>query len=140
MVVLRKVVGNWGIKASGGKYTLIYQTIFKPNTPEAYLKDYDEGFYGTFDQALLGMRRKALRDTEKNEEVGVAEIKTIDDALAAIKKMDDDMKEFLTSNKELVSLAYKCKDDYKLFKELTGDKGLSSEELIEEDTNEETSL
>lgn len=140
MVVLRKVVGNWGIKASGGKYTLIYQTVFKPNTPEAYLKDYDEGFYGTFDQALLGMRKKALRDTEKNKEVGVAEIKIIDDALAAIKKMDDDIKEFLTSNKELVSLAYKCKDDYKLFRELTGDKGLSSEDSIEEDTNEETSL
>ncbi len=135
MVVLRKVVGNWGIKASSGKYTLIYQTIFKPETPEAYLKDYDEGFYGTFDQAILGMRKKALRDTVKNKEVGLEAIQTLDDALAAIKKMDDDIKSFLTENKELVNLAYKCKDDYKLFREITGEK-----EQISESSDEETSL
>ena len=135
MVVLRKVVGNWGIKASSGKYTLIYQTVFKPNTPEAYLKDYDEGFYGTFDQAIIGMRKKALRDTEKNKEVGLEAIQTLDDALAAIKKMDDDIKSFLTENKELVNLAYKCRDDYKLFREITDEK-----EQISESLDEETSL
>lgn len=135
MLFLRKIAGNFGIKASSGNYTVIYQTIFKPGTPDAYLKDYDEGFYGTFDQAIIGLRRKALRDSPKSEDIGVEDIQTLDDAIDAIKKIDEDIKTFLTENKELVSLAYKYKEDYKLYCSVTGNKEPALEAI-----NEETSL
>ena len=135
MLFLRKIAGNFGIKASSGNYTVIYQTTFKPGTPEAYLKDYDEGFYGTFDQAIIGLRKKALRDTPKSKEIGIEDIQTLDDAIDAIKKIDEDIKTFLTENKELVSLAYKYREDYKLYNAVTGDK-----DPVLETINEETLL
>ena len=140
MIYLKKIIGNWGIKAASGNYTLIYETIFKPNTPEAYVKEYTEGYYGSFDQSVLGLRRHALRDTENGAEFGLPEIKNLDDALNAIKVMDEKIIDFLKENKELVSLAYKCKEDYKLFCDVTGDKSETSDLEVEADSNEETSL
>ena len=75
-IELRRIVGSYGIVAGSGNYTLIREVMFNVGKENEYLKDMNSGFYGTFEQAIMGLRRQSLRDGYLSEEESLTTLDT----------------------------------------------------------------
>lgn len=100
-MTLEHVAGNYGIGISGGNFVVVRKTLFIPKTEgiEPYYKEMAFGYYGTLDQALIGLRKFYMRD-DKDGLVKEGELIQIDEYLNRIQKLDEDMKKYL---KEMVA-------------------------------------
>lgn len=126
-VELRRIVGPYGIVAGSGNYTLIREVMFNVGKENEYLKDMNSGFYGTFEQAIMGLRRQALRDGYLSEEESLT---TLDAYIEEVKKIDNDIKEYIRNHKTEIYNMYKQVEE--------GIREKSESEIIDEE--ESTSL
>ena len=95
MYTLENIVGNYGISISANNYVVVRKTLFTSKTEgvEPYFKEMPFGYYGTLDQALIGLRKFYLKD---EKELGDKEVNVdnIDTYISKIQKIDDDIKNF----------------------------------------------
>lgn len=95
-MTLEHVAGNYGISISAGNYVVVRKTLFTSKTEgvEPYFKEMPFGYYGTLDQALIGLRKFYLRD-DKDGLVKEGELVKIDEYISRVQQLDEDMKMFL---------------------------------------------
>lgn len=95
-MTLEHVAGNYGISISAGNYVVVRKTLFTSKTEgvEPYFKEMPFGYYGTLDQALIGLRKFYLRD-DKDGLVKEGELVKIDEYISRVQQLDEDMKQFL---------------------------------------------
>ena len=95
-MIIRKIARNYGIMVRAGNYTVFREVPFNVGKENEYIKDMNEGFYGTLVQAIIGMRKMIHRD-EENEHV-----KTLDEAIQLIKDIDAEIINFMTENNDSI--------------------------------------
>ena len=96
MYTLENIAGNYGISISSNNYVVVRKTLFTSKTEgvEPYFKEMPFGYYGTLDQALIGLRKFYLRD-DKDGLVKGGELVKIDEYISRVQQLDEDMKQFL---------------------------------------------
>lgn len=96
MYTLENIAGNYGISISSNNYVVVRKTLFTSKTEgvEPYFKEMPFGYYGTLDQALIGLRKFYLRD-DKDGLVKEGELVKIDEYISRVQQLDEDMKQFL---------------------------------------------
>ena len=96
MYTLENIAGNYGISISSNNYVVVRKTLFTSKTEgvEPYFKEMPFGYYGTLDQALIGLRKFYLRD-DKDGLVKEGELVKIDEYISRVQQLDEDMKMFL---------------------------------------------
>ena len=93
------IIGEYGIEQISGQFKVVRHTVFKRDTPEAYDKYHDMGFYGTVEAAIVGLKKYALMDPELNQDI--TELNHLNDLLL---KIDSDIKKWFSSHEEEILL------------------------------------
>ena len=98
MYSIPNIAGDYGITISDKSYVVVRNILFKSKTEgvEPYFKEKAIGFFGTLDQALIGLRKHYLKDNN-NGDLPDGSSETIDEYIARVQKADAEMKLFLSN-------------------------------------------